>query len=99
MVSGVWPQAPRQTSSCCAGVRPTRTNSVIASTRADVRLTMIGGEPLVGDIGMREVFAARRQPFAAAKVDGRARLLARWVAERVARLRLTEPGLELVASW
>ena len=74
-------------------------DSVIASTRADVRLSMIGGEPLVGDIGMREVFAARRQPYAAAKVDGRSRLLARWVADRVARLRLTEPGLELVGSW
>jgi cytosine/adenosine deaminase-related metal-dependent hydrolase len=80
-------------------VRSDPYDSVIASTRADVRLAMIGGEPLVGDHAMQDVFAARRQPFAAARVDGQLRLLARWVARRVETLRLAEPGLELVASW
>jgi cytosine/adenosine deaminase-related metal-dependent hydrolase len=80
-------------------VRPDPYESVIASTRAEVRLAMIGGEPLVGDQTMRELFSARRQPHALARIDGQLRLLAGWVARRVEKLRLTEPGLELVPSW
>lgn len=71
--------------------------SVAASTRADVRLCLVGGEPLVGDTALRAVFDSRRQPAARVRVDGRERLMARWIARRVAALDLAEPGLELVA--
>jgi cytosine/adenosine deaminase-related metal-dependent hydrolase len=71
--------------------------SVVAGRRTNVRLTMVAGAPLIADTAMQTVFEARRQPFVTAKVDGADRLLARWVARRVARLRLSEPGLELVA--
>jgi len=71
--------------------------SLAASAREHVRLTMIDGMPLIGDAGLRRVFEARGQRWAAALVDGRPRVLAQWIARRVSRLALTEPGFELVA--
>jgi cytosine/adenosine deaminase-related metal-dependent hydrolase len=70
-------------------------DSVVASTRDDVRLTMIGGVPLVGGREMRPVFAARRQRHANATVDGAERLLASWIARHVSKMTLREPGLEV----
>ena len=42
-------------------------------------------------------FAARRPPFRRARVDGTPRLLARWIADRLAALDAREPGVELEA--
>lgn len=71
--------------------------SLVSSRRTDVRLTMIAGEPLIGDAGMRAVFEARRQPFTPARVDGAERLVARWITRRAAAMALGEHGFELVA--
>ena len=70
-------------------------DSVVAATRADVRLTMVEGVPLFGGPEMRPVFAARWQQCTAVTVDGADRLMAAWIARRVARMSLREPGLEV----
>jgi cytosine/adenosine deaminase-related metal-dependent hydrolase len=69
--------------------------SIVSATRNDVRLTMIGGKPLVGDTAMARVFVARKQPFAQVTVDGAPRLLAGWIAARVKTMTVREPGLEV----
>jgi cytosine/adenosine deaminase-related metal-dependent hydrolase len=69
--------------------------SLAASTRRDVRLTMVGGVPCVGDDAMKAVFAASRQPHADARVDGEPRYIARWIARRARRMAICEPGLEV----
>ena len=69
--------------------------SVVSSTRADVRLTMSGGEPMFGDSEMQRVFVARRQRHTHAWVNGAERLLASWIARRVSAMALREPGLEV----
>jgi hypothetical protein len=71
--------------------------SVVLSSRQDVRLTMCDGEPLVADSGFAEVFRARREPCIRAWVDGSERLLARWIGQRAARLSDGEPGLQVGA--
>ncbi|HUE87361.1 MAG TPA: amidohydrolase family protein [Vicinamibacterales bacterium] len=70
-------------------------DSVVASTRDDVRLTMIGGVPLVGEPEMRPVFEARRERPVNVTVNGAGRLMASWIARRVAQMTLSEPGLEV----
>jgi cytosine/adenosine deaminase-related metal-dependent hydrolase len=71
--------------------------SLVSSTRRHVRLTMVGGAPLAGDRRMREVFVARRQPCVEARVDGRPTFIARWIARRVGRMLVAEPGVEVSA--
>ena len=69
--------------------------SVVAATREDVRLTMVDGVPLFGGAEMRPVFVAREQRCATVTVNGAERLLAAWIARRIARMTLREPGLEV----
>jgi cytosine/adenosine deaminase-related metal-dependent hydrolase len=69
--------------------------SLVSAHRPDVRLTMIGGEAMVADAELESVFNARRRAFQRVRVDGQARLLARWIADRASALRVEEPGLEL----
>jgi cytosine/adenosine deaminase-related metal-dependent hydrolase len=70
-------------------------DSIVAATRDDVRLTMVAGVPLIGAPEMGPVFAARWQPSAAVRVNGADRLLASWIARRMGRMTLREPGLEV----
>jgi cytosine/adenosine deaminase-related metal-dependent hydrolase len=72
-------------------------SAVALSRRTDVRLTMIDGQPLVGDPSLSGVFTARRTAVARVAVDGEERLMAAWIARRVSALTVPEPGLELVA--
>jgi cytosine/adenosine deaminase-related metal-dependent hydrolase len=71
--------------------------AIAVSRRTDVRLTMIDGQPLVGEPSLAAVFTARRTAVARARVDGEMRLMAAWIARRVSGLTLPEPGLEMVA--
>src|SRR5262245_17600832 len=71
--------------------------SLVSATRADVRLTMIDGAPLVADGALQTAFAARRAAFRRVRVDGSPRLLARWIVDRASALAVCEPGLELEA--
>jgi hypothetical protein len=67
----------------------------VTSTRGDLRLVMRDGQALVATPSFADVFRARRQAAAVVRVDGRERLMAKWIAKRVARLSLPEPGLEV----
>ena len=72
-------------------------DSLVASTRADVRLTMIDGKPLVGDDPMSTVFEASATAAMAARIDGQPRRVARWIGRHVLATRMREPGLEVAA--
>lgn len=72
--------------------------SVVAATRADLRLTLLDGMPLVADESCADAFGAAGEPCVPARVDGARRLLAKWIARRVSELSLPEPGLEVDAS-
>lgn len=69
--------------------------SIVTSTRGDLRLVMRDGQALVATASFADVFRARREAAAVVRVDGRERLMAKWIAKRVARLSLPEPGLEV----
>lgn len=68
--------------------------SFVAARRADVKLTMVGGEPLVADPDLAAIFDTRRAS-APVMVDGTPKLLARPIAKRAATLAFREPGLEV----
>ncbi|MEW6321767.1 MAG: amidohydrolase family protein [Acidobacteriota bacterium] len=68
---------------------------LVSASRRDVRLTMIGGAPQVAVPELAPVFRATRTACEPARLDGAPRLVARWLARRVARLRLQEPGFEV----
>ena len=69
--------------------------TLVAATRADVRLTMIDGKPIVGEPALRKAFEATAVKPATASVDGTPRLVAAWIADRVSGMRLQEPGFEI----
>jgi cytosine/adenosine deaminase-related metal-dependent hydrolase len=69
--------------------------AIVTASRADVRLSMIGGKPLYADRAMRAVFDTQRERPARVLVDGQERFLAGWIARRAGRMALGEPGLEL----
>ena len=71
--------------------------TLVMATRADLRLTMRDGAALVADRTFGNVFRATREPFVSARVDGLPRLLAQWIARRVSKQLLQEPGLEVAA--
>lgn len=68
--------------------------TLVSASRADIRLTMIAGTPLVSDPDLALVFDGRHGGCDV-RVDGRPKRLARWIADRAARLGVGEPGLEL----
>ncbi|MEZ5418161.1 MAG: amidohydrolase family protein [Vicinamibacterales bacterium] len=68
------------------------------ATRADVRLTMVGGQPAVADPALAPVFEAARLPALPARVDGMSRLVARWIGRRAAALAIPEAGFEVEAA-
>jgi cytosine/adenosine deaminase-related metal-dependent hydrolase len=70
---------------------------LVGATRADVRLTMIDGAPLIADARMTAVFDARRERYMRAQVDGVERFVARWIGKRAAGLTFMEPGFEVAA--
>ena len=69
--------------------------SIVSSTRADLRLVMRDGQPMVATPDLADIFRARRESFAPVRVDGSERLMAKWIARRAARLIMAEPGLEV----
>jgi hypothetical protein len=61
--------------------------------RAGLRLVVSRGRPAVGDPDMREVFDAMDEPWLPARLDGRPKLVGRWLLAGLGRL--SEPGLKL----
>ena len=67
--------------------------TLLAATRADVRLVLVGGQPRYGDLP--EAFAAHREPAVRVRVDGQPKLLAAALARRLTQLAVVEPGVTL----
>jgi cytosine/adenosine deaminase-related metal-dependent hydrolase len=72
--------------------------TLVAARRSDVRMTMVGGRPLVARPEMMTVFEHTRTAAARVVVDGSPRLMAGWIAARTARSALAEQGLEVTAA-
>ena len=72
--------------------------TLVAASRGDVRLTMISGEPMVADPSLVRLFAATGVDSSPALLDGSPRLVARWIGRHVQRMRLEEPGFEVLPS-
>jgi cytosine/adenosine deaminase-related metal-dependent hydrolase len=67
--------------------------ALLATTRRDVLLVTIGGDPVVGTPSVRGAFAARRTSTAPIVVDGSERLASARLAQAIARCPITEPGV------
>lgn len=65
--------------------------------RSDIRLVMIDGIPLYGDLDVAGALAPAWR-WAEVLVDGRVKALEASLAERLRRLAVREPGLELAAA-
>jgi cytosine/adenosine deaminase-related metal-dependent hydrolase len=73
-------------------------DTLVTASRGDVRLTMIEGRPAVGEPSLSRVFEATGVDAMPAVLDGAPRLVARWIGRHVSRMRLQEPGFEVVPS-
>jgi cytosine/adenosine deaminase-related metal-dependent hydrolase len=73
-------------------------DSLVSATRTDVRLTMIDGEPCVGELDLAPAFAATGVPTLPAVLDGMPRLVSRWIGRHVSRMELQEPGFEVPST-
>jgi cytosine/adenosine deaminase-related metal-dependent hydrolase len=71
-------------------------DTLVGASRGDVRLAMIDGAPRIAEPSLARVFAATATDAAPAALDGSPRLVARWIARHVAKMRLSEPGFEVL---
>jgi cytosine/adenosine deaminase-related metal-dependent hydrolase len=69
--------------------------NLVAASRADVRLVMLGGRPRLADEDLAPLFDWAGVPALPVTVDGRAKLMERALAERLRASRAKEPGLAL----
>ncbi|MGH7616131.1 MAG: amidohydrolase family protein [Gemmatimonadaceae bacterium] len=68
--------------------------TLLGAQRSRIRAVVRGGSPMIADPDFRDWFAHAGIPTCAARLDGRPKLVAEWIARpEVAAL---EPGLELV---
>jgi len=70
-------------------------DSLVSATRTDVRLTMIEGQPCVGELDLAPAFAAAGVATMTAVLDGMPRLVSQWIGRHVSRMQLQEPGFEV----
>jgi len=70
-------------------------DTLMAATRTDVRLTMIDGQPRVGETSMATVFRAAGVEAADATLDGAPWLVAGWIGRQLSKMTLGEPGFEV----
>lgn len=69
-------------------------DTLVGASRTDVRLTMIDGQPGVGEPALSPAFEAAGVPCAPATLDGAPRVVARWIARHVTQMQLQEPGFQ-----
>jgi cytosine/adenosine deaminase-related metal-dependent hydrolase len=69
--------------------------SAVSARRSDVRLVLVEARPVVGDRDMAPVFEAAGIASVPAVVDGRRKLVASAIADRVRHAVIRESGLEL----
>ncbi|MDE2051884.1 MAG: amidohydrolase, partial [Gammaproteobacteria bacterium] len=65
--------------------------------RSDIRLVMVGGIPLYGDVDFAAALVSGWR-WVEVRVDGRLKFMEASLAERLSRLAASEPGLELAAT-
>jgi cytosine/adenosine deaminase-related metal-dependent hydrolase len=70
--------------------------SLLDARRADIRLVVVGGKPLVGDSSVAAVFQGRQAATRTIIVDGAPRLAESGLARRIAGCPITEPGVVVV---
>ena len=70
-------------------------DTLASASRGDLRATLIDGKPLIGDLSMRAVFEAAAVGCRDAILDGTPRIVAKWIADHVSKMRLREPGFEV----
>jgi len=78
-------------------IPPTRdepAEALLATTRGNITLVVVGGRPAVGSPAMRAVFRARRAGARPIVVDESDRLAASHLAAAIARSPIREPGVE-----
>jgi hypothetical protein len=68
-------------------------NALLAATRRDVRLVILGGRPLVGDPDLAEIFTARRVTAREMRVDGAPKLADSGLVRRIVGCPIREPGV------
>lgn len=68
---------------------------LLAARRADLRLVMARGRPVVGDPDLAAVFEACDQPALSVVLDGRPKLIAERALAPLIEAGLVEPGLEM----
>ena len=76
-------------------LRPVATDpfeSLVSASRTDVRLTMIDGNPCVGEAMLKPAFDLIGVATLPATLDDTPRVMARWMARHVAGMTLQEPG-------
>jgi cytosine/adenosine deaminase-related metal-dependent hydrolase len=71
-------------------------DTLVNASRAEVRLSMIDGQPRIAEPSLARVFAATATDTADATLDGSPRLVARWIAKHVTTMLLSEPGFEVL---
>lgn len=74
--------------------RPEPATALLAASRSDIRLVMIGGRPRIGAPALAGVFAARRVPARFIGVDGQRKLASAALVRGIDGCRITEPGVE-----
>jgi cytosine/adenosine deaminase-related metal-dependent hydrolase len=70
-------------------------DTLVGASRGDVRLTMIDGRPVVAEPSLSRVFDAAAVATSMATLDGAPRVVSRWIARKVAAMRLQEPGFQV----
>jgi cytosine/adenosine deaminase-related metal-dependent hydrolase len=70
-------------------------DTLVGAARSDVRLTLIDGIPAIGEPELMPAFDAARVPVTGARLDGSARVVAKWIGKHVGRMQLQEPGFEV----
>lgn len=70
-------------------------DTLMAAARTDVRLTIIGGQPRVGEPSMAAAFRAAAVETSEATLDGSPRIMASWIGRHLSKMALREPGLEV----
>lgn len=68
--------------------------ALLATTRSDVRLVVVGGRPVIGSLELARVFQARRREVDTLSVDGVRRVADAGLVRLVARCPIREPGVQ-----
>ena len=72
---------------------PDAATALLAASRRDVRLVVVDGRPLVGDVDLAPIFDARRVTTRALRVDEAPKVADSGVARRIAGCPIVEPGV------